>query len=321
MAVRKIEVEIENMSALRDAPVAEAVPALRKALSDRVNLIVAKASLIAGERRLVELIPDLLRAWERLFEKPVERDPQCWGKNGIAKALVEMEYRESAPYLRGIRHVQMEPVWGGVEDTASTLRGTCVLALVACSDVAPERVLRCLVDALGDTKAPVRVEAARALAQMDGGLLLRLKARVGDEDPSVVGQVFDALLAVEREEALDFVAEFLRSDKDEVREEAALAIGASRMAGAVAMLKEAWEREKDPVMLRALSASRQEEAIAFLVGLVQDGRMKDAAAALEALALNKESEEIREKVRQAAESREPELRSGFQRLFQGHSID
>ena len=303
MAVRNVEAELAKLTPLRDAPPAEALPALGKALGDRINVVVAKAAKIAAERRMHALIPDLLRALDRLFEKPVERDPQCWGKNALAQALVDLEHREAAPFLRGIRHIQMEAVWGGQEDTASTMRGICVLALVTCSDVAPEQKLRCLVDALADRAATVRVEAARALSQMDGSLLLRLKARLGDREATVIGQVFDSLLHVEREEGLAFVAEFLKSEDEAIREEASLALGASRMPGAVAPLREAWEAAKDEVLLRAISASRQDEAIAFLLDLVRNGRIRDAEAALEALAIHKDSEEIRKQARAAAESR------------------
>jgi HEAT repeat protein len=303
MAVRNVEAELARLTPLRDAPPAEALPALGKALGDRINLVVAKAAKIAAERRMRDLIPDLLHALDRLFEKPAERDPQCWGKNALAQALVDLDHREAAPFLRGIRHIQMEAVWGGQEDTASTLRGICVLALVACTDIAPEKTLRCLVDALADRAATVRVEAARALAQMDGSLLLRLKARLGDREANVTGQVFDSLLHVEREEALEFVAEFLKSEDEAIREEAALALGASRMPGAVALLREAWDAAKDEILLRGISASRQDEAIAFLLDLVRNGRIRDAAAALEALAIHKDSEEIRKQARAAAESR------------------
>lgn len=299
MAVRNIEAELAKLTPLREAPAGEAIPALRKALADRVNVVVAKAAKIAGERRLTELTPDLLRAFDRLFEKPVERDPQCWGKSALAKALVELEYREDAPFFRGARHVQMEPVWGGEEDTASTLRGTCVLALVACHDADPERVMRCLVDALADRAGPVRAEAARALAQMGQGLVLRLKAHVGDEDPSVIAQVFDALLAAEREAALEFVGGFLKSKNDSAREEAALAMGASRLPAALGMLREAWEASREEVFLRAISASRQDEAIDFLLDLLRNGRRVDQAAALEALAIHRESEEIWKRVEEA----------------------
>src|SRR5690242_18708285 len=107
MAVRNVEGELEKLGLLRDLPEQEAAVALRKALTDRVNVIVAKAAKIAAERHITALLPDLLRAFDRLFEKPVERDPQCWGKNAIAKALVDLEHREATPFLRGIRHIQM----------------------------------------------------------------------------------------------------------------------------------------------------------------------------------------------------------------------
>jgi len=299
--VRNVEAELTKLAELSGAPLSEAVPALRRALADRINVVVAKAARMAAERQMHDLLPDLLRAFDRLFEKPVERDPQCWGKNALAKALVDLDHRESAPFLRGIRHIQMEPVWGGQADTASTLRGACVLALVACTDIDPERTQRCLVDALADRAAPVRVEASRALAQMDGGLVLRLKAHLGDEEPNVIGQVFDSLLQIERDEGVNFVAQFLKSANDAVREEAALALGASRSPAAVALLREVWDQTKEEVLLRAISASRQEEAIEFLLDLVRDGRMKDASAAMEALALHKD--------------REPEVRRLFQERF------
>ena len=312
MAVRNVEAELAKLTSAQDAAT------LRKALGDRINLVVAKAARIASERQMHEMLPDLLLAFDRLFEKPVERDPQCWGKNAIAKALVDLEYRESAPFLRGIGHIQMEPVWGGQEDTASTLRGTCVLALVACSDAPREKVLRRLVDALTDKAEPVRVEVARALAQMEGeegALLLRLKARLGDREPGVTGQVFDSLLQVEREEALEFVAEFLKSADEVVREEAALALGASRLPAAVELLRKAWLGTKEEMLLRAISSSRLDSAIAFLVELVREGRIKDASAAVEALSLHKESEEIRKQVKAAAESREREIVSLFRERF------
>src|SRR5689334_23087882 len=78
VATRKVEQEIEALTRLRDVPAEEAQPALRKALGDRVNLIVAKAAKISAERQFQDLVPDLLQAFDRLMEKPVERDPQCW---------------------------------------------------------------------------------------------------------------------------------------------------------------------------------------------------------------------------------------------------
>ena len=296
MAGRDIEAKIEQLSRLRAGAAAEAVAPLRKALTDRVNLVVAKAATIAGELLLRELEPDLVRAFERLLEDPVKRDPQCWGKNAIAQALKELEHRESAMFLRGARHVQMEPVWGGQEDTASTLRGICLLALVACTDLKRQEILRHLVNALTEAAAPVRVDAARALAQMGGdecALLLRLKARMGDSEPSVTGQALEGLLALERKEALPFVAEFLNPKGGEIAEEAALSLGASRMVAAVALLRDVWGRSRHAefraALLRALCISRDEQALAFLEDLVKNGGEPDAADARRALALLRDS--------------------------------
>jgi hypothetical protein len=322
MANRKVEEQLEALGLMRDADSGEAVPALRKALAGRVNVVTAKAAKIAAERQFRELVPDLLRAFDRLFENAAERDPQCWGKNAIAGALRDLEYRESASFLRGARHIQMEKVWGGQEDTAQTLRGICLLSLVACTDVERGDVLRCLVSALTEKAHTIRLEAVRALAQMEGdecALLLRLKARMGDEEPQVTGQVFDGLLRLEGERALPFLGDFLRAGSGAVCEEAAMALGASRLAGAVGLLQESWKTAKDAqfreVLLRAASVSRQERALGWLLELVRCGRTRDAVSALEALALQQAPEDVRRRIEEAATGREAEVAARFEGLF------
>jgi HEAT repeat protein len=299
MPKRDVEAAVQEIGLLQDVSRAQAVAGLRRALLDRVNLVVAKAARVAAARQLSELIPELLASFDRLFVNPVERDTQCWAKNAIAKALTELDYRESAPFLRGRRHIQKEPVWGGQQDTAQTLRGICLLALAACNDMPRAQILRLLVDSMADKEEVVRIEAVRAVAEMDGEeatLVLRLKARLGDREPPVTGQVFDSLLRLERDAALALVAEFLEG-ADDVREEAALALGSSRMAGAVEILLQALPRARDPyfrkTLLRALSASRQEKAIEFLLGLIREGISADADGAVEALELHRDSAEIR----------------------------
>src|SRR5580658_5552733 len=142
MPKRDVEAVVRQIGQLRDVTHPEAVAGLRKALLDRVNLVAAKAARVAAELQLRELIPELLAAFDRLFVDPVERDTQCWAKNAIAKALTEMDYRESAPFLRGSRHIQMEGVWAGQQDTAQTLRGICLLALASCNDMPRARIFR-----------------------------------------------------------------------------------------------------------------------------------------------------------------------------------
>lgn len=322
MAHRQIEAEVERLNLLREAFPSEAAEALKKALSDRVNLIVAKAAKLTAELRLQDLLPDLLRAFHRLFEKPVERDPQCWGKNAISKALVALDHRESAPFLRGIHHIQMEPVWGGEADTAATLRGTCALALPSCEDIARSQILRHLVNALADRALPVRSDAVRAVAQMQGDeavLLLRLKARQGDAESEVVGQAFDYLFQLENAQALPFVADFLQPKLGPIAEEAALALGSSRLPGAATLLEQAFARQRDPdyrqVLLRAISSTRQPPALDFLLHMVRNAREADALSAIEALALHRDSADIRRQVEHAAEEREPAIRAHFRKSF------
>ena len=322
MAHRQIEAEVERLNLLRQAPAAEAVPALQKALSDRVNLIVAKGAKLAAELRLAVLLPDLLRAFNRLFEKPVERDPQCWGKNALAQALVALDHRESAAFVRGIHHVQMEPVWGGEEDTAATLRGTSALALPACSDIDRGQIFRHLVDALSDRALPVRSDAVRAVAQMQGDeavLLLRFKIRLGDTELEIIGQCLDYLLQLEHDAALPFAAGFLQPKLGPIAEEAALALGSSRLPAAVPILEQSYNAERDPdfryVLLRSLSASRQPPALDFLLELVRNARPADALAAVDALALNRDSVDIRRQAEQAAAEREPAIRARLRDSF------
>jgi HEAT repeat protein len=118
--------------------------------------------------------------------------------------------------------------------------------------------------------------------------LLRLKARAGDAEPAVTGQVLESLIALERRAALPFVRQFLAA-ADQVAEEAALALGGSRQSDAVDVLLEAWPKarglEYRQALLRALSISRHDRAIEFLQHLAAEGRPQDAADAKAALAL------------------------------------
>jgi HEAT repeat protein len=321
VANRRIEEEIERLSRLRDAGLTpETQAAIRKALTDRVGLVVAKAAKVAAELGARDFVPELLAALERMYEKPLERDPQCWAKNAIAKALTGLDYRQAAPYLRGARHIQMEPVYGGQEDTAPNLRGICLLGLATCTDIRREVGLRAMVDALTDPAQTVRIEAARAIEEMGGDeapLLLRLKARAGDREPPVIGQVFDSLLRVEGREAIPFLADFLRTGSEEAQVEAALALGGSRLPEAVEALEQAWQETRDPALrdaiARAISSARQERGFAFLLDVVRNGRAADASIALDALAVHRGSVEIWRRVEEAVE----EAGTAVQAVFRG----
>jgi hypothetical protein len=321
---RKIEQQLDALSALRAQGATEqTIAALRKALSSPINLAVAKAASIAADLALQPLLPDLRAAFHRRFDNPARTDPQCWGKNAIAKALKDLGHSESEDFLRGLHHIQMEAVWGGQQDTAAVLRSTCALALVQCTDITRRDTLRHLIDAFTDPFATVRTDIARALEQLEGPeppLLLRLKARLGDEDSAVTGQVFESLLYLEHDAAVPFVAEFLHPH-GAVAEEAALALGASRLPAALDVLKQTWTDSRmliaDDVLLRAISSSRQDAAIEFLLDLVRTGPEREALAAIGALELHRGSAEIRAKLAAEVESRnQPAIHDSFRNEFQ-----
>ena len=97
---RKVEQEIEQLSALAGAPALEALPALRKALADRVNLVAAKAAKIAAARQVRELIPDLLRAFDRMLETARPGD--------AATALEALAIHRATPEIRAAAQAAVE---------------------------------------------------------------------------------------------------------------------------------------------------------------------------------------------------------------------
>jgi len=307
----KFDERLEKLKQLRHLEANAATDeALRKALNDRSSLIVAEAAKLAGHHRRTSVVPDLLAAYDRLFENPVKADPKCWGKTAIIKALTAMDYSDSAPFLRGCRHVQMEPVMGGYQDSAEHLRANSLLSLVSCTDLTRPEILRQLVDALADEIHSVRIEAVRALEQMNGEescLALRVKSYAGDSSAEVLGQVFDSILHLEGDRGVAFISGFLKSKNEETRDEAALALGGSRLPSAVKALIDAWEAARlglfGPVILRALSSSRDETALEFLLNLVRKASSRECAAALEALQLHRDSSEIQERVAAARKAR------------------
>ena len=232
MGKQAFDKKIEELEALRSCPSsASTTDQLRKALRDRNNFLVSKAAAPAGELGLRDLIPDLESAFDWFLVNAAKSDPQCWAKNAIARALKALEHDDPSVFIRGCKHVQLEAIWGGRADSAATLRATCALALAACS-LDRAKILQHLVDLLVDPETPVRVDAARAIAQLpgwDSALLLRLKALAGDKEPEVSGQCFTCLLDISPNDSLPLVARFLDDATVDLRD---IAVTVDR-AGAV----------------------------------------------------------------------------------------
>jgi len=285
-AKRSFEDQLAALDALRQQPPAVAIEPLRKALAHRNNYVVAKAADMVREFALADLIPEVLIAFDRFFSDPVKTDPQCWAKNGLSRALATFEHQDAAVFLRGMRHIQLEPVWGGRSDTAGTLRSTCALALVQCRSLTDTDLLQYLLELFGDKDQSVRVEAVRAVEQAGSpaaALLLRLRAVLGSDEPEVLGACYGGILRIEGKSAIPWIARFLAA-RDDLSAEAALAIAADRSPEAFRALQQRLAEDPPPdqwfrsVLLSAIGLTRQQEGIDFLLDLVRQDTLHSEAA-------------------------------------------
>jgi hypothetical protein len=323
---RGFESELAELDALREgltagaAPDAVVIEQLRKALGHRNNFLVAKAAKLAADAEMAALLPYVLAAFDRFFVDATKSDPQCWAKNALAIALVKLEHRGKDAYLRGMRHHQLEPVWGGQSDTAGALRGTCTLALVDCPGISDAELLAALLEPLTDTDKTVRVEAARALGQVGGvsaALPLRLLALRGSHEPEaeVMGAVYSSLLGLEGTAAIPLVARALE-DGGETAGEAAFALAEMRNAEALKALLARLRQGADvwfgSVLLSAIAVTRLPEAMDFLLAMIADDK-REAAEAIEAIGRIAPNAELRARVEAAvAEAGSPRLRKALQ---------
>lgn len=293
---RKFEEQVAALDELRRQPEEARLEGVRKALNNRNNFIAAKAADLIREFSVAQLLPELETAFDRFFDDPVKSDPQCWAKNAISRALAALEYQEAEVFLRGMRHIQMEPVWGGQSDTAGTLRATCTLALVQCRSLSEADLLTHLLELLGDKDKAVRAEAVRAIEQVgstSAALLLRLRAILGNDEPEVLGACYGGILRIEGVSATQWIRRFLAT-ADDPAAEAALALAGTHSPQAFEALREEMAKASDPwwrsVLLSAISLTRQDAAVEFLMELVRTESL-DAERALEALLRSMPSDE------------------------------
>ena len=312
---RKFEEQLAALDALRQQSPETSIEPLRKALAHRNNYVVAKAADLVRELQLAQLTAELLVAFDRFFEDPVKTDPQCWAKNALGRTLAALEYQDAPVFLRGMRHIQLEPVWGGRSDTAGTLRGTCALALVQCRSLVEPDLLAHLVELFGDKDKSVRVEAIRAVEQVgspSAALLLRLRAVLGADEPEVLGACYSGILQIEGTTAIPWVGRFLAS-ADDAAGEAALAIAATHSPQAFAILRDRLTTESDPwllsVLLSAIALTRQDAAIDFLFDLVRTESLQ-AEPAIEAILRSAPSAEVTNRLEKMVTGN-PRLRRTF----------
>ncbi len=314
---RSYEEELAAIDELRHQEPKVAIGPLRKALGHRNNYVVAKAADLVRDFHLDELLPELLIAFDRFFTNPIKSDPQCWAKNAISRVLAEFELQDADVFLRGMKHIQLEPVWGGRSDSAGTLRGTCALALVQCRDLRENDLLAHLVELFRDQDKSVRTEAVRAVEQVGSntaGLLLRLRAILGSDEPEVLGACYSGIVRLEGVKAVSWLGRFLAAG-DDTAAEAALAIAGSRSPEAFEILRQRFSGDHDPwfcsVLLSAIALTRQPAAFDFLLNLVRTDSAQ-AEVAMEAILRSMPPTEIAQQLTQMV-SDQPRLARALER--------
>jgi hypothetical protein len=249
------------------------------ALGDRHYRLVAKAAAISGERLLYDTEASLIAAYQGFIDNPVKKDAHCIAKSAIVRALVALDCQNHQFFLAAIRYQQPEPVWGGSVDTALDLRNASAMGLVGTSY---HRAAVAVAELLNDREAYVRIGALRALTYLPQDRaepLLRFKALSGDPEAEVVGECFTALMKLEPDDSVDFVAEFLRHKDPEIAGYAALALGESRHPRALSAIRESFDqpyvhREFRRLLVRAAVLQRNEPAYQWLLEV---GRERDVA--------------------------------------------
>jgi HEAT repeat protein len=297
MVRRSLEQNLAFLEQLRSSDPAKAGAELEKLLGHKSNFVVARATEVSAELGL-DLFTEMEEAFARFLVNGVETDKTCRAKVAIVKALVEAD-RRSDIYLTGLKHVQMEPVWGDPprQDTAVELRGLCADALVKFHH--PD-VVDLLAVLLADEERGARASAARSIGdtgRRDGVPLLRYKATIGDPESEVMTECFASLLRLGRDN-VEFVEPFLANPA--TAESAALAFGEARLEGTEPVLIAAAERSfQKKVFYLALAMMRTKTAIDHLLSLIEGGD----DGAIEALEIYRHDTALMARIREITSKR------------------
>lgn len=315
-----IDAAIKKLAALKLAPRSpEAKAELTKALASKVNYLAELAARFIRDHKLLEMTDTLATAYHHYADAGTDNAYNT--RTELARTLFELGAETPEVYLAGVRARASIGPPALLDDPAASLRGICVVALARMghSDALVEAT-----DRLMDPSAAARVGAARALGligQKEAAMILRLKLHVGEHEAEVAGDMFSSLMLLDPQRALPLVSGFLDSHDAAIAEVAALALGESRRAEALNVLRAYYQRTVDselrkPILL-AIAVTRLPDAAPFLLAQVKGGDVKTAGYALEALRIYRLDDSLMQKLREVVDKRAAvTLREKFAKLFE-----
>jgi len=310
--------EVANLTKSLDSP--ETRKQLRKHLASKTSLIVAKTAGIVANIEAHDSVPDLIAAFHRFMKDAAKTDKGCAAKTAVVKALLAADCDDEELFRTGVRHVQHEPTWGGRSDTAAQLRALCGLGLV---QIGSPDAMNELAALLADKEPDARIGAAGALGHCGptAAPLLRFKVLAGDEEPAVLAECFNGLMAISPSASFEFVARFVDQHYPLLYEHAALALSESRLPEVFELLKERWtgtfDREFKQTLLLPIALTRSEEARDFLISVLESGDVRLAAAVISTLGIYRDDVTMRKRAEEAIDGAgKAELSAALRRVFE-----
>jgi hypothetical protein len=221
------------------------------------GIAVAEAAQVLARNPLEADGALLGRALLRLEYGGAELDPLCLGKLELVKLLRTLENPPLEAFERLVDYRQMEPVWGQREDTAGNLRVQAMRGFCEHPLVRNSQILNVLAEALADANPRVRAEAAQLLGQsgLEGAsAAIRLKLRLGDAEPEILGHLLRGLVVLEGEAGLRYCAALLEQ-QNPLAAEAWFTLASWPHEDAMEILEAAWPLlKKQEALHRAVIA-------------------------------------------------------------------
>ena len=310
--------ELAILSKSPDTP--EARKQLRGHLASKVSLVVARTAEIVAHLEEHEFVPELTAAFYRCMRDAAKTDKGCAAKFAVIKALLAAECDDDEIFRTGIRHVQLEPTWGGRADTAAPLRALCGLGLVQVGS--PDAITE-LAALLADTEGDARIGAAAALGQCGptAAPLLRFKVLTGDAEPAVTAECFNALMVLSPSASFEFVARFVDPNYPSLYEHAALALSESRLPGVFELLKEKWtatfDREFKQTLLLPMALTKSDDSRGFLISVLESDDVRIGTAVIAALSIYRGDATMRKRAEEAIGGpHKDQLLAALRRVFE-----